>query len=138
MAKSITVSTNVNAPIALAWAAWTQPEHITQWNFASPDWECPSASNNPIAGGEFSYRMAAKDGSMGFDFAGTYSQVIPLELLEFTIGDRAVSVKFEAVSSDETKIIETFEIEDVNSEELQRGGWQAILENYKLHTESIP
>ncbi len=135
MAKSITVSTNVNVPIALAWATWTQPEHITNWNFASLDWECPSASNNPVTGGEFSYRMAAKDGSSGFDFAGTYSQVIPLELLEFTIGDRAVSVKFEAVLKSETKIIETFEIEDVNSAELQRDGWQAILGNYKLHTE---
>lgn len=133
----MTVSTNVNAPIALAWATWTQPEHITNWNFASPDWECPSASNNPVIGGEFSYRMAAKDGSNAFDFAGTYSQVIPLELLEFTIGDREVSVKFEVVSSSETKIIETFEIEHLNSAELQRSGWQAILENYKKHTESL-
>ncbi len=137
MAESITVSTNVNVPITLAWATWTKAEHITNWNFASPDWECPRASNNPVTGGEFSYRMAAKDGSSGFDFAGTYSQVIPLELLEFTIGDRAVSVKFEVISSLDTKIIETFEIEDVNSAELQRDGWQAILENYKLHTERV-
>ena len=137
MAESITVSTTVNAPIALAWATWTKPEHITNWNFASLDWECPSATNNPVTGGEFSYRMAAKDGSGSFDFTGTYSQVIPLELLEFSLGDRAVSVKFEVISSLETKIIETFEIENVNSAELQRSGWQAILENYKLHTERV-
>jgi uncharacterized protein YndB with AHSA1/START domain len=137
MAKSITISTNVHVSIRQAWTTWTQPEHITKWNFASPEWECPSASNNPVTGGTFSYRMAAKDGSSGFDFQGVYNQVIPLELLEFTIGERAVSVKFEVISDKQTKIIETFEIEDVNSEELQRSGWQAILENYKRHTEAV-
>ncbi len=137
MAKTITVSVNINTTLEQAWQTWTQPEQITKWNFASDDWECPEASNNPVTGGTFSYRMAAKDGSEGFNFTGMYSQVIPLELIEFNIGDRTVGVKFEVISSNETKIIETFEIEDVNSEELQRQGWQAILENYKRQAERV-
>jgi uncharacterized protein YndB with AHSA1/START domain len=137
MAKTITISVNVNTTLERAWQTWTQPEQITKWNFASDDWECPSATNNPVTGGTFSYRMAAKDGSVGFDFAGTYSQIIPHQLIEFSLGDRAVSIKFEVVSSNETKIIEAFEIEDINSAELQRQGWQAILENYKRQAETV-
>ncbi len=137
MAESITVSVNVSVALEQAWQTWTQPEHITQWNFASDTWECPTATNNPVTGGDFSYRMAAKDGGFAFDFAGVYTQVIPLELIEFMMGNRAVQIKFEIVSSLETRLIETFEIEDINSSEQQRSGWQAILENYKRHAESL-
>ena len=137
MSTILTVSSLVNAPIELAWQAFTQPEHITQWNFASEDWECPTASNDLSVGGAFSYRMQAKDGSMGFDFAGTYSKVVPLEQIDYTIGDRSVSVRFEKLSGGQTKITQAFEAENENSLELQQNGWQAILENYKKHVESL-
>ncbi len=137
MSTVLTVSSIVNAPIELAWQAFTQPEHITHWNFASEDWECPTASNDLHVGGAFSYRMQAKDGSMGFDFAGTYSKVVVLEEIDYTIGDRTVSVTFEKISSQQTKITQAFEAEDQNSLELQQNGWQAILENYKKHVESL-
>jgi uncharacterized protein YndB with AHSA1/START domain len=134
----ITVSSTVNAPIELAWQAFTQPEHISKWNFASQDWECPAASNDLRVGGVFSYRMAAKDGSMGFDFAGTYSKIDHLEQIDYTLGDeRTVSVSFEKISSHETRVTEIFKPETQNPAELQRAGWQAILENYKQHVESL-
>jgi uncharacterized protein YndB with AHSA1/START domain len=137
MSTIITISSTINASIELAWQAFTQSEHITQWNFASDDWECPTASNDLRVDGAFSYKMQAKDGSMGFDFAGMYSKVVPLEQIDFTIGDRTVSVTFEKLSSEKTKITEAFEAENENSLELQQNGWQAILENYKLHVESL-
>ncbi len=137
MPTVLTVSSTVNATIELAWQAFTQPEHITQWNFASEDWECPTASNDLRVGGAFSYKMQAKDGSMGFDFAGMYSKVVPLEQVDYTIGDRTVSVTFEKLSSAKTKIMQAFEAENENSLELQQNGWQAILENYKKHVESL-
>jgi uncharacterized protein YndB with AHSA1/START domain len=137
MSTILTVSSTVNAPIELAWQAFTQPEHIAQWNFASEDWECPTASNDLRVGGAFSYRMQAKDGSMGFDFAGMYTKVVPLEQVDYTIGDRTVSVTFEKLSSAKTKIMQAFEAENENSLELQQNGWQAILDNYKKHVESL-
>jgi uncharacterized protein YndB with AHSA1/START domain len=137
MSTILTVSSTVNAPIELAWQAFTQPEHITQWNFASDTWECPTASNDLRNGGVFSYRMQAKDGSMGFDFAGTYSKVVPLGQIDYMIGDRTVSVRFEQPSSGQTKITQAFEAEDQNSLELQQNGWQAILEQFKKHVESL-
>jgi uncharacterized protein YndB with AHSA1/START domain len=137
MSTILTVSSTVNAPIELAWQAFTQPEHITQWNFASEDWECPTASNDLRVGGAFSYKMQAKDGSMGFDFAGMYSKVVPLEQVDYTIGDRTVSVTFEKLSSAKTKIMQAFEAENENSLELQQNGWQSILDNYKKHVESL-
>jgi uncharacterized protein YndB with AHSA1/START domain len=114
-----------------------KPEHITKWNFASEDWECPTASNDLREGGVFSSRMQAKDGSMGFDFAGTYSKVISLQQIDYTIGDRSVNVTFENINGNQTRITEAFEAENENSAELQKNGWQAILENYKKHTESL-
>ena len=137
MPTVLTVSSTVNAPIELAWQAFTQPEHITQWNFASDTWECPTASNDLSVGGAFSYRMQAKGGSMGFDFAGTYSKVVPLEQIDYTIGDRTVSVTFEKLFSEKTKITQAFEAENENSLELQQNGWQAILENFKKHVDSL-
>ncbi len=137
MSTILTVSSTVNAPIDLVWRAFTQPEHITQWNFASDTWECPTASNDLRVGGAFSYRMQAKDGSMGFDFAGTYNKVVVLEQIDYTIGDRTVSVRFERINGEQTKITEDFEAEDQNSSELQKNGWQAILEHFKKHAESL-
>ncbi len=135
---AITVSTVVDAPVARAWEAFTHPEHITQWNFAAPEWCCPSAENDLRVGGEFSSRMEAKDGSFGFDFAGVYTDVQPLESFSYALGDeRRVTVSFEAISSDLTKVTEVFDPETVNPEEMQRGGWQAILDNYKKHTETL-
>lgn len=137
MSNEITVSTIVNAPLERAWAAWTQPEHITQWNFASDDWHCPSAENELRVGGTFSSRMAAKDGSAEFDFQGTYTDVRHLERIDSELGDgRKVVVNFEAVSSDQTRVTETFEAEGTHSLEMQRDGWQAILESFKRHAES--
>lgn len=132
----ITVQTIVNAPIERVWKLWTDPEHIMQWNNASPDWHTPKASNDLKVGGKFSFYMAAKDGSFGFDFNGIYDEVKNHELLSYTIeGGRKVSITFNAQGST-TEVIEIFEAEDVNSIELQQGGWQAILNNFKAYTES--
>jgi uncharacterized protein YndB with AHSA1/START domain len=139
MSNEITVSTIVNAPLEHTWNAWTQPEHITQWNFASDDWHCPSAENDLRVGGTFSSRMAAKDGSAAFDFQGRHTDVRPLERIASEMGDgRTFSVHFEAISSNQTRVTETFQAEDTHGLEMQRDGWQAILESFKRHAESKP
>jgi len=133
----ITVSTTVNAPLSKAWKTFTSPEDITQWNAAAETWHCPSAENDLQPGGKFSYTMAAKDGSFAFDFGGVYDEVKTNELIAYTIGDgRKVKVTFEA-NGDTTTVTEVFEAEGTNPVEMQQGGWQAILDNYKKHTESI-
>jgi len=133
----VTVETLVNAPLEKVWACWTKPEHITKWCFASDDWEAPSATNDLRTGGRFTTRMSAKDGSSGFNFGGTYTDVKDLQLIEYNIdGDgRHVKIQFEKLP-DGVKVTETFEIENVNSAELQRSGWQSILDNFKKYTES--
>jgi uncharacterized protein YndB with AHSA1/START domain len=134
----ITVSTVVHAPLEVAWKVWTQPEHVTAWNFASDDWACPEATNDLQVGGEFHYAMAAKDGSFKFDFWGTHKDIQPHQRIESIMGDgRYMLVEFEAVSSSETKVTESFEPESQNPREMQQGGWQAILENYRKHAESL-
>lgn len=138
MSTPINVSVIVNAPLATVWDAFTQPQHITGWNFASDDWHCPAATNDLREGGSFSSRMAAKDGSAAFDFGGEYTRVQPHEFYEYRIGDgRTVRVEFESLGDGQTKLTETFETEDVNSAERQREGWQAILENFKKYTEGL-
>jgi uncharacterized protein YndB with AHSA1/START domain len=138
MNKMITLSAVVEAPLQTAWDAFTQPEHVVQWNHASDDWHCPSASNDLRVGGRFNYRMEAKDGSFGFDFWGDYTDVQDLKGFDSRLGDgRALKVEFEALGSQQTRVSETFELENQNSEELQRGGWQAILDNFKQHAESL-
>lgn len=132
----ITVETVVHAPIETVWNSWTQPEHITQWNAASPDWCCPSATNDVRVGGTFSSRMEARDGSAGFDFAGTYTEVVPQQKLVTAFGDRAAEVTFEEIEGG-VKVTQTFDAEEENSAEMQRGGWQAILDSFKKHTESV-
>ena len=134
--QKITIETTVNAPVEKVWEYWSAPEHITKCNNASPDWHSPRSENDLRTGGKFSTRMEAKDGSMGFDFGGVYDDVRTNELIAFTMGDgRTVSVKF-AGDGDQTKIVETFEAEETNPIEMQRGGWQAILDNFKNYTES--
>ena len=132
----ITVESTVKAPVEKVWKLWNGPEHITKWANASDDWHTPFAENDLREGGKFLSRMEAKDGSMGFDFGGVYDRVKPNELIEYTIGDgRKVIINF-AGKGNETKVIETFEAEDTNPIEMQRGGWQAILDNFKKYAES--
>lgn len=131
----ITVETTVERPVAWVWTCFTDPAHVIHWNFASEDWHCPTATNTLETGGSFNYRMAAKDGSFGFDFEGTFIAVVVNRHLAYTIGDRSVTVDFVDLGT-ATKVVETFEAEAENSLELQRGGWQAILDNFKKHAES--
>ncbi|WP_313807223.1 SRPBCC family protein [Flavobacterium sp.] len=134
--KTITVAATVNAPMNKVWQFWSEPEHIVNWNNASNDWHTTKAVNDLKRGGNFNYRMEAKDGSFGFDFEGKYSEVILNESIEYTIADgRKVQILFEALD-DETHITETFEAEEVHPEELQQDGWQAILNNFKRYTET--
>ncbi|HXC06767.1 MAG TPA: SRPBCC family protein [Bacteroidia bacterium] len=134
--KTITVQTTVKAPVEKVWKYWAGPEHIVQWSSGHPDWHTPKAQNDLRVGGQFSSRMEAKDGSMGFDFGGTYTDVKLHERIAYKMGDeRKVQTQF--TSNDrETNIIQTFEMEDQNPEEIQRGGWQTILDNFKKYTES--
>jgi uncharacterized protein YndB with AHSA1/START domain len=133
---TITVATTVNAPVEKAWEFWNEPKHITQWCNASDDWHAPAAENDPVTNGKFKTTMAAKDGSMSFDFEGVYSNVDKHKALEYTIGDgRKVSVHF-SPEGNETKIVERFEAENTHSIEMQQDGWQAILDNFKRYTEA--
>ncbi len=133
--ESISVETMVPVSPELAWAYWTEPVHITQWNQASGDWHTPHAENDLRVGGKFSSRMESKDGKYGFDFAGVYDAVEPFAKIAYTIGDgRKVSVLFKTMKSG-TKITETFETESENSVERQRIGWQAILDSYRRYVE---
>jgi len=133
---NITVETIVNAPVEKVWAYFTQPQHVKNWNNASDDWHTPHAENDLRVGGNFVYRMEAKDGSFGFDFGGTYDVVKENEYLEYTIGDgRKVKMSFISQGAS-TKVLENFEAETTNSIDLQRTGWQAILDNFKKYTEA--
>ena len=128
----ITVETLVNAPVADVWAAYTTPEDIKQWNSASDDWHTTKASVDLREGGQFSSRMEAKDGSFGFDFAGTYTRIVPYKLIEYSFGDRAAVVEFvQAVNGVTVRV--TFDAETTHPEEQQRQGWQAILGNFSKH-----
>lgn len=137
MAKQkITVETTVAATIDKAWKYWTSPAHITKWNFASDDWHCPYAENDVRTGGKFKSTMASKDGKMSFDFEGIYDEVIDKKKIAYSLGDkRHVTVDFVDLNG-KTKITETFDPEEVNSVELQKSGWQSILDNFKKHIES--
>lgn len=117
--KLITVKASITAPLSQVWEKWTSAHHVTKWNFASPDWHCPSAENKVVEGGEFHHLMAAEDGSFQFDFWGTYQKFEPQKSIEILLGDE-----------------ERFEPENENSEALQQAGWQAILDNFKQYAES--
>ncbi|MEO5683945.1 MAG: SRPBCC family protein [Chitinophagaceae bacterium] len=132
----ITVHTTVNAPVTKVWEYWTKPAHIIKWNSASDDWHTPRAENDLRAGGHFTARMEAKDGSMGFDFGGTYDEVRDNEYIGYTLADgRKVKVDFTA-NGDSTEVVESFDAEAENSIEMQQGGWQAIMNSFKKYTEA--
>lgn len=132
----ITVATTVNAPLDTIWMAWTEPKHITKWNAASEDWHTPTAENDLRPGGKFNSRMEARDESFGFDFGGTYDEVKTNELIRYTLGDgRKVEITFKNHGKG-VKITESFEPESTNPIEMQKGGWQAILDNFKKYVES--
>lgn len=133
----ITVETLIHAPVAEVWRAYTTPEDIKQWNTASPDWHTTRASVDLRVGGEFSSRMEAKDGSFGFDFAGTYTKIVPNELIEYAFGDRHGTVEF-SPGADGVTVRITFDAENQFPEEQQRQGWQAILNNFTRHVEAQP
>ena len=132
----MTVETIINAPINSVWEKWTTPEHIQHWNFASPDWHCPSAKTDLQVGGEFHYEMAARDGSMSFDFGGTFLQIEEQKSLDILIGDgRKMKVTFASTEMG-TKVTEQFEPENENPKEMQQAGWQQILDNFKAYVEA--
>ena len=132
---AITVETAINAPVEKVWEHWTEPQHIINWCNASDDWHAPYAENNLQVGGKFKTAMAAKDGSASFDFEGVYTNIQEYNLIEYIIADgRKVKIRFSG-QGEQTKIIETFDPEDINSHEMQKGGWQAILDNFKKYTE---
>lgn len=139
--NTITIQNIINAPVDKVWEYWNAPEHITQWAFASDDWEAPNATNDLVIGGKFINTMAAKDKSASFDFSGTYTNIIPHELIEYTMDKtpeeevgRKVSVSFESLG-ETTKVVETFDPETMNPLEMQKAGWEASLDNFKKHVE---
>lgn len=132
----ISIETTVNAPVEKVWNLWNDPKHIIRWNTATPEWHAPFATNNLREGGKLNCRMEAKDGSMGFDFEGVYTTIEPLRRITYVLGDnRKVDITFTSQGSS-THIKEVFEAEDENSIDMQRMGWQAILDNFKKHAES--
>lgn len=133
---TITVEVTICSTIDNVWNSWTKPEHIIKWNFASEEWCCPSATNDLRPGGKFVWRMEAKDGSMGFDYIGTYEQIEKGKSISYKMTDgRKVMINFKA-EGDSIKLTESFEAEGTNTDEQQRAGWQAILENFKNYVES--
>lgn len=133
--KSITIRITTKESLEKVWNYFTKPEHIVKCCFASDDWHCPKAENDLRTGGTFCSTMASKDGAMSFDFCGIYSEVIPLKRYAYTMEDgRKVTVKFDMMDNN-VILTENFEPENINSMDLQRGGWQAILENFKKYLE---
>lgn len=135
--QQINIEAIVNAPIEKVWKAWSNPNDIMQWNFADPSWHSPACENDLREGGKFKYRMEARDGSYGFDFEGVYDTVVPHHEIFYTMPDgRKVFNYFES-EGDQTKIKTIFDAENENDSELQRQGWQSILNNFKKYVESI-
>jgi uncharacterized protein YndB with AHSA1/START domain len=131
----ITIETVVDAPLGTVWDAWNNPNDIMRWNSASEDWHCPSSSVDLREGGRFSSRMEARDGSAGFDFEGEYTRVVPREAIHYRMGDgREVSVRFSQREKG-VHVSETFDADSEHSSEMQRAGWQAILDNFRRHVE---
>lgn len=133
--NKIKIQTSINVDSKKAWEYYTKPENITQWNFASPDWCCPNAENDMTIGGKYSARMEAKDGSFGFDFEAIYIQIEFGKRFSYTLEDnRKVTVSFEPIDN-KTNIIIVFDAENENPIEMQKAGWQAILNNFKSYSE---
>lgn len=136
MTNSITIKTHVKSSIDKVWKYWNQPEHIVNWNTASPDWHTVKSEVDLQVGGKFSSRMEAKDGSFGFDFYGFYDEIIDQKSIKITLGDdRKMHVLF-AENENGVEISEIFEPENQNPIELQQQGWQAILDNFKNYVEN--
>lgn len=131
---TITVQTTVAAPLAAVWRAYTTPADIEQWNAASDDWRATNAKVDLREGGEFSSRMEARDGGMGFDFAGTYTKIVPEALIEYVFGGRTAQVTFTQAPAGVTVQV-VFDAEDTFPEDQQRAGWQAILDRFARHVE---
>lgn len=133
----ITIEANVKAPVEKVYNVWTSPADIVKWSTPSPEWHTPRAEHDLSEGGKFNYRMEAKDGSFGFDFGGVFDTLKKNELIEYTIGDgRKVEIHFNKKGANETHIVQTFEAEGQNPVEMQRAGWQAILDSFKNYTEN--
>lgn len=133
--SKITIESVVAAPTKKVWESWNDPKHITKWNFASDDWQCPQAKNDLKPGGKYSARMEAKDGSFGFDFEATYDEVIDQKKITYTMSDgRQATTQFADLGG-KTKVTTTFDAEAENPEEIQKQGWQAILNNFKNYVE---
>lgn len=132
----IIVSARINAPIAAAWECYTQPQHITQWNFADPSWHCPHAENTMEVGGRYLARMEAKDGSFGFDFEAVYESITPGRAFTYGFGGRTATVNFDE-DGGVTMVTVSFTPEEINSRERQQQGWQAILDNYARYAEAV-
>lgn len=134
--KTITVEAVIKAPVETVWECWTEPGHITKWYFASDDWHAPMAENDLKVNGKFKTRMAAKDGSAGFDFEGVYTKVQLHKTIEYILGDgRRVGISFSGHGT-KTKVVETFDPENKNPYEMQKNGWQTILDNFRIYVES--
>ncbi len=138
MAEKITVAALVAAPVQKVWAAWTTPADIMAWNAASPDWHCPASTNDLRAGGSFSATMAARDGSFSFDFGGVYDEVDLHKKIAYTMADGRRCEVFFVEKDGATEVTEIFDPETENPPEMQKAGWQAILDNFKTHVESKP
>lgn len=133
----IVIKTTINATLEKVWNYFTQPEHITGWNFAHESWQCPKAKSDFVEGGTFSYRMEAKDGSFGFDLNGTFDEIKPYEILKYHLEDnRKVEVTFQQNNDNSIEVIQSFDPENQNPLEMQEQGWKAILENFKKYVES--
>lgn len=133
--SKITVQTTVNAETKKIWDYYTNPNHIINWNFADPSWHCPTAENVMQVGGIYKARMEAKDGSFGFDFEAVYTNIIEGKQFSYEFGERTATVQFNSLGN-QTEIIVTFDPEEENTIEIQKNGWQAILDNFKNYTES--
>ena len=135
--ETITIDATVAAPVDTVWTAWTTPEHITQWNFASDDWCCPRAEVDLRPGGIYLARMEAKDGTLGFDFTAVYDVVRPQETAAFRMDDgRTATTTFTPVEGG-TRVVTVFDAEGTHPIDMQRDGWQSILNNFKAHAESL-
>lgn len=133
--EKITIKATVSADKHKTWDYYTKPEHITKWNFADPSWHCPTATNDLKVGGRYVARMEAKDGSFGFDFEAVYREINPKESFTYEFGGRLATVEFKEVCG-QTELTVTFDSETENSVDLQRQGWQAILDNFKKYSET--
>lgn len=133
----ITIEANINSNLDTTWNSWTKPEHITKWNFADESWHCPSATNDLKVGGKYSARMEAKDGSFGFDFVATYDQIENQSKIVYTMEDgRQVETLFIA-GENGVHVTSIFDAEEQNPVEMQKQGWQSILNNFKKYTETL-